>query len=263
MNEIDLEEMKNLQVAMLDEFSSFCDRHGLVYFLAGGTLLGAIRHKGYIPWDDDIDVAMPRADYERFLETFHQENYIIKSPYCDKSYYYPFAKVVDKRTLIIERSDENTNLGVYIDIFPIDSISKNKVKGYHIKRKIVELIMTSRMAQKDKKRGVFKRILIYLFRGILYKADLNKLAIKVDTIVRKYGREENKCELAGILVWGEGAREAVPKEFFEGYKEAQFESNTYKIPIKAHEYLTATFGDYMKLPPVEKRVRHDVKAFWK
>ena len=261
MKEMSLDEMKKVQLDMLDVFSEFCRINGLRYLLTGGTLLGAARHNGYIPWDDDIDVAMPRNDYERFLSEFKMEGFRTETPYINKNYYYPFAKLVNNHTRIYEHSDMDTSLGVYIDIFPIDYIPQTRIKKYYRIRKYYEFIMTCKMAERDKKRNRAKQIIIYLFSHIYKNTSLNKIAQRIDAMSKTYNY--NKSDMAGNLMWGYGAREIVRKDFFDQYTDIMFEKNYYKAPLSFHEYLTAIYGNYMELPPVEKRVlKHDVKAFW-
>ena len=153
MKDISLEELRKIQISILDEFSIFCEENKLNYLLTGGTLIGAVRHKGFIPWDDDIDVAMPRADYERFLSSFNVEGYRIITPYNNEKYVYPFAKLVNSKTRIIEHTDTDSDLGIYIDIFPIDYIPQKSIKSYYRKRKIFEFVMSCKMAEKKKNRS--------------------------------------------------------------------------------------------------------------
>ena len=100
MIKMDPAEIRRVQLQMMDVIDDFCRENQLNYFLDCGTLLGAVRHKGYIPWDDDVDISMYREDYEKFLRTFQKTGYSLKSPYNDQTYYYPFAKVCDDRTII-------------------------------------------------------------------------------------------------------------------------------------------------------------------
>ena len=120
----DIQELRQIQMGILDEVHRFCESHNLRYFLSSGTLIGAVRHKGYIPWDDDIDIYMPRKDYEEFLQIYHDENGVYRAinPQVESHYYYTFAKVVDLRTKMVETETEGYEIGVYMDIFPVDYV---------------------------------------------------------------------------------------------------------------------------------------------
>ena len=122
----DIHELRQIQMGILDEVHQYCEAHGLRYFLSSGTLIGAVRHKGYIPWDDDIDIYMPRKDYEQFLREFKgSEQFKLLNPAKEPHYYYTFAKVVDLRTRMVEDETEGFEIGVFMDIFPVDYVTDN------------------------------------------------------------------------------------------------------------------------------------------
>ncbi|MFR5682857.1 MAG: phosphorylcholine transferase LicD [Clostridia bacterium] len=123
-----LEEIKSIQLDILSQVANYCDRNGLRYFLAYGTLLGAVRHKGYIPWDDDIDIMMPRPDYMQFINSFNNEKCALRvgSHYLDKNYPYVIAKVYDTSTLCKENIDVEYSIGINIDVFPIDGLPETE-----------------------------------------------------------------------------------------------------------------------------------------
>ena len=133
MKKIDIVEAKKMMLDILKTVAKFCDENNLRYFIFYGTYLGALRHKGYIPWDDDIDIAMPRPDYEKFMEIFHAENLAVWTWRKDNKYLLPFAKVYDTRTEVHENADFGETFGVNIDIFPLDGLPK---KQSQIKRRV-------------------------------------------------------------------------------------------------------------------------------
>ena len=139
MREIcNLSEIKKIELDILRAFRSFCEKNSLRYFLAYGTLLGAVRHGGFIPWDDDIDVAMPRTDYERFLKEFRDERYEVYD-LSKKGYFYPFAKLCDTTTVLIEEMSVKNSIGVYIDIFPMDGIADNDQSQHSKAKRLMKL----------------------------------------------------------------------------------------------------------------------------
>jgi lipopolysaccharide cholinephosphotransferase len=115
----DIRELRQLQLAIMDDIHQFCEQNGIRYSLAGGTLIGAFRHQGYIPWDDDIDIYLMRSDYERFLKEYKDKNgrFQLLCPEQTEHYFYTFAKVIDTQTVMIEDETEGYEIGVYVDVF--------------------------------------------------------------------------------------------------------------------------------------------------
>lgn len=138
----DIKEMQQIGLLMLADVDKYCRENDITYFVGYGTLLGAIRHKGFIPWDDDIDIIMPREDYNKFIREYGNERYKVLSNEYTTDYYYNFAKVVDLKTYAIEhgRNVRIQDLGLYIDVFPIDHLKKNKGLSFNIFYKKVHLL---------------------------------------------------------------------------------------------------------------------------
>jgi len=260
MRTILLDELKQIQLEILKVFSKYCEDNNLTYFLFGGTAIGAVRHHGYIPWDDDIDVAMPRADYEKLISKGHIEDMILLTPYGNSDYIYPFAKLVNPHTVIQERASVSTDFGIYIDIFPVDNISKIDISKYYGYRKICEFLMTCKMAE-SKKRALIKQITISICRILLRPISLNYIARKIDKHAKTIS---NRTEaFAGNLVWGYGSREVMDASVFSQLVDIQFEHYSFKIMKRYDEYLRNIYGDYMEYPPEEKRVlKHAFTAYW-
>lgn len=131
-----MEELKSIQLGILKDVHDYCSSTNITYWLAYGTLLGAIRHNGYIPWDDDIDIAMPREHYEKFIQSYKKKNTVVYSCSNNKKYILHFAKVYDTRTILKEYANMNIETGVYIDIFPIDNVPDFKKQQDQLCRKI-------------------------------------------------------------------------------------------------------------------------------
>lgn len=265
MRKIELEELKQIQLQILDEVVAFCDKHQIRYFLMAGTLLGAVRHQGYIPWDDDIDIGMLREDYERFLELYSKEqgDYYIYTHRLKPKCTFPFMKVCLKNTLVKEEllgTDEE--YGINIDIFPIDSISSKD--GGEVVREILSLLRQRHLKVANLSAYWEKRDKLFLVRAILKGAlsfiSYEKIFTKIDLILQKEAKYSSTYK--GNILWGYGERELVNPNIFEKFVQVTFEGKQYLAPEKYDDWLTAVYGDYMQLPPAEKRVsNHTIEAF--
>lgn len=273
MREIELSELKNIQLNILKYIKKICDENGLRYYLCGGTLLGAIRHGGFIPWDDDIDIFMPIDDYKKFIKLFNEEkidtdNYILFNPYKDVRYQYLFSKLVDSRTILIE---ENTpqidNLGVNIDIFPLCGLPNNQEER-ELFIKLVEksykkFIKTDRSLwyySNKKYKRILKTIIKYPYYLLNRK---NNVKNQILQMMEKY--EFSKSEyVAFYFTIYNIEREITRKDVYCDVIKVKFEDDYFSAAIGYDEYLTNLYGDYMKLPPIEKRItHHDFKAYWR
>ncbi|MCR5400438.1 MAG: LicD family protein [Treponema sp.] len=265
---LDLKEIKEAELAILIEFDKFCKKNNLNYSIAYGTLLGAIRHKGFIPWDDDIDVLMPRPDYERFLEltAFNPITPTIETcgffP-CKTQVDYPFIKLIDMTTRVKETGRPKQFMGIWIDIFPMDGIPSDLKSQTKIMKKIFVLRRWFCSCSQD--FSASKNVLTFL------KRLLPKLALSIYGIKRlckkmdDYSKTRIPYEEASVVahtIWGaDGVRECLPKEGFEKTVDVEFEGHKFPAPSCWKENLTNLFGDYMQLPPEEKRVLHVFEAF--
>ena len=178
MRTITSDELRSIQLDLLQKTADFCEANGIRYFLCGGTLLGAIRHKGYIPWDDDIDIAMPRTDYDRFCMTFNQPNskYRVKSLSTHPDYNNAFAKVYDDRTMLKELHYKGIHFGVYIDVLPVDGVKDSaQIKKIMFLHKVLNTkkanyykrTLSKKRKQKEKLLKKPFRITKRIFRRIL------------------------------------------------------------------------------------------------
>lgn len=258
MRKIELDELKQLQLQILDEVVAFCNKHQIKYFLMAGTLLGAVRHQGYIPWDDDIDIGMLREDYERFLELYSKEQgeYYLYGYEVDKKHYYPFLKCCLKKTLMCEGLDKSYKYGVNIDIFPIDAISSQKASSLLKKieqvKRIYRLKNTSMVL--DSQKQSVKRILKNLVKKLL---SVTPASFPFNIIYFLLNQEKINTPIKkGNIIWGYGEVELVNPTIFDEMILLPFEGKQYSVPKKYDEWLTAIYGDYMKLPPIERRVTH-------
>ena len=261
------EESKQLQTELLLELASFCDRNGITYFLGYGTLLGAVRHKGYIPWDDDIDVWMPRPDYEKFCAFYKEQNqnprFAIVCPE-EKIARHTFLKMVDTRTLKIEDGVDYSNgtLGADIDIWKLDGAPSNE-KEYvkWCKRLRFAYLCFFGAVSKRGFGGFWRRTKLFLLK--LYAGKKEKWLKRSDKLHALYPYETCKYTSSAISLYNM-KNERFLKEWFDETVSLPFEGYELKAPKHYHEILTQKYGDYMRLPPEAQRVsRHENNVFWK
>lgn len=271
MEKITLEEIKSIELKLLLEFDYICQSNSFRYSLAGGTLLGAVRHKGFIPWDDDIDVIMPRPDYNKFIEH-------CKENFCDfqllsnstlDTYPYLYSKISDNKTILIEKvTDQNKeNRGVYIDIFPVDGLGSsikdaiNNFKRTSLKR---ELLVASLWKKwfRSKTRAWYVEPVRFILFCISRLANPMTLLRSVDLEIQRL--DFDSSDYCGCVCGAYREKEIMPREVFTEVMDMEFEGHMFKATKHYDKYLTQLYGDYMRLPPVEKRqTHHTFEAYWK
>jgi LPS biosynthesis protein len=267
MKKIEKEELHRIQIGILDYFAEFCDNHELRYWIDYGTLLGAIRHRGYIPWDDDIDVSMLRKDYERLMDCFNREGmgrYQFLCPEKDREYYYPFGKIVDTETVLYEMGEKGLKIGVYIDVFVVDYAPDDDVKLRKIfrKRDFYGRLRRYQLPLGQAKISA-KRIGVLGIQAILKFVPRQYFALKIIHNARKYTHAETKrvCDMTDPydkIHW------VVSRKLFEDFCEVEFEGKKYHAPAKYDKWLKILYGDYMKLPSKEEQsaAQHDIEAYY-
>lgn len=267
MKKIGNEELKIIQLEILKNVDAFCTTHGIKYFLAYGSAIGAIRHKGFIPWDDDIDIVMLRDDYERFVELYnHQPNsvYKVHAHNLDKQYPYPYAKIDNTLTIFEEEIKDMYKMGVNIDLFPIDKVPENtslQKKMYDRFDILYKLITLKRLPIK-KRRGVLKNCCLFIAHILLYPISFSKLVQMLERNALKY--RNIHTSLCSDVVWAYGSREINKLANWEKAIYVDFEDMKAPVPIGYDDYLSKVYGTYMKLPPKEKQItHHHYLAYWK
>lgn len=253
-------ELKRKLTAMLAWFHNFCLENDLTYYVLGGTALGAVRHEGFIPWDDDVDVGVPRADYER-LKTFAAEirantNFVLEFPLENKDFPYSFAKLYDTGTVLVENARKPIKRGIYLDVFPLDGVGNTKKEAVQLFNRVTRLMRVRSVytcVKKKRKFGV--NFLISLARCMpSFVISEDKLMKRLDRICKELPYED--CAYVGNLYGAWRAKEIAKKEWFGQPSLQKFEGLTVFAPRDCHSYLQHMYGDYMQLPPVEKRVTH-------
>lgn len=262
-----LQELQKKECYILSSIHNLCKENNIEYFIIGGTALGAVRHKGFIPWDDDIDIGMTRENYERFLELSPDalgNDFIIADRKYEKNCPFPYAKVRLKRTKFIEYVNygiKNISTGVYIDVFPFDKIPSD-VDLYKKQFKKVQKYAKHYVIKKQKNLGappqnfiqiiktIIRRVAYYTFKIIPDNFILKKLR-KEMTKYNKTNSQEYSC-----LFFPKLYTEYCKQETLYPLRDYEFENLIVKGPNDMDTYLTNHYGDYMKLPPPELRYGH-------
>lgn len=263
MKTIDSAELKRLQLNILDITASFCEKNGINYWLDSGTLIGAVRHKGYIPWDDDIDIGMLRDDYEKFSQSFNKLNnkYKFVCVENDDQYCLPFGKVLDTSTVLYEPDFSGRKMAVYIDVFVFDNAPEDDriVTKMYKKRDFLRACNIAHTQKHDYEKGIKRSLAFHVLHLVTKPFPTNFFAKKMSENAQKYHDVETG------LVGNFTAYSPVVcnKKVFDRFIESEFEGKKYKIPVGYDEWLRTFYGDYMKLPPEEKRIStHKYVAYY-
>lgn len=254
---IEVEELKKIQLEILKNVADFCEKNQITYFLQYGTLIGAIRHKGYIPWDDDIDIGMLRPDYEKFLATYNlsSDRYKVRDVSNSEQHMWAFSKVVDTNTILYEPDEHGVKSAVYIDVFVFDNASEDDKKRY--KKFMYSRRMTSlnniRARLWFSESGSFKKFIKKLIYPFL-------LVVPKNYFVKKIVKNAKKDTQIQTSLVGDFC-ERNPKLFYEREQfsetfKVEFEGEFFNVPKGYDGWLRKIYGDYMQLPPEKDRVSH-------
>lgn len=262
-------EIQLLELEILKEVIRISDENNLTYYIIGGSLIGVLRHKGFIPWDDDIDIGMPRSDYEKFIEICKKDingQYAIIDNSTDPKWFFNFAQIVNKKIKIKIETTENPRISnPWVDLFPIDGLPSDKKKRKRHFRKILHYRYLIQLAnienqvdQSRKDRPLRERLILKIFSTFKIKKFINSKNIlrKMKIALKTY--DFYQSEYAGNLLGRYREKEVVPKNYFGKPKKLPFEEIMVNVPEKYHELQTHLYGDYMSLPPKEKQVTHSI-----
>lgn len=258
----DLKEVQQIEFGMMLYLKDIAEKNDIKIMLGGGTLLGAVRHKGFIPWDDDVDMMLLRSDYEKLIDCIQKDSnsrYKVMTVYNTASYPHPFAKLIDTQTYIDQKNQlEIKGLGVAVDIFPIDAIPRGKYEVKHLfsfVSKKIEEISGLQDLNYHKVSGAFE-----------YWSKMARIKIKailIDKISSCFPMTSAQYVAAVMGKYGE--REIMKKEQMTQYTSLMFEGEAFLAPKGYRIYLTKHYGkDYMKLPPKStQRAQHQMNVYWK
>lgn len=256
LSETELKKLQSIETEMFRVFIEVCEKLNLRYYVLGGTLLGAVRHGGFIPWDDDIDLGMPRDDYEVFLReapSLLPSHLFLQNYRTDPEYCLNITKIRNTGTTFIEYESRQQDIchGVFIDIFPLDHYPDTAWAEllYKIKRRVLKVRIGKAFIWDDAPNPIKE----------LLKKPLDLIWPDVKAAVEDRERLFRSFSYSGMIAnfcgqWGE--KEIVPAQWYGEGVELTFEGLKVKAPKEYHKWLTQVYGDYMQLPPVEKRVTH-------
>ncbi|MBE6052127.1 MAG: LicD family protein [Clostridium sp.] len=256
LDEVSLKRLHKDLLVLLLEVDRVCRKHNIKYFLSDGTLLGAVRHNGFIPWDDDVDIHMLRAEYERFCEVCEEElnteKFFLQTQEIDKEYDWVYGKLRLKNTEFIRAGQEHLKqkTGIFLDIFPIDNMTENEMsqriidKVCNTCRRVLWAKVGAVSAEKAVSRMWFK-ILRLIPRSF---------SINIFNFFTKFYNKKNTSFLkSNNLVYRKGFKYVFKKEWYESSIDMEFEGHMLPVPVGYDKILSLTYGDYMKLPPKSER----------
>lgn len=262
MREISFEESKKIMINTLESIDKCCRENNIKYSLCWGTMIGAIRHQGFIPWDDDIDLMMPREDYNRFLAIYNDPEYGVYSPKITKNCIQIITKIYNKKTCVFLNNHSESHFGTWISIFPYDNAPDKNRKVWEMKRYFWMNIYHIKTSQKLVRQGLMRRFAKKMMKFLLIPFSSFWIYNRTESCLTKYNNQQTKH----VCIWYGGTYtwfRYFPKELFDVFIDVDFENIKSKIISGYDEFMRSTYGDYMKLPPEADRIpKHNYKAYY-
>ena len=259
LSKSELKQLQEIELELLIEFDRICEKYNLKYFLCGGSLIGAIRHKGFIPWDDDIDVSMPRKDYMKFLNVYKEEidskKYFLQARETDDKCYMLMAKLKRKDSIYSEKNSirDKKEKCIWLDIFPVDNIKNNSIisRLRYFRVYSLKTILAYKTGYLSDANTRLKKIILLIVKFVSIFYSINGLNKKLDNIIFRDSDKDTKyvASFAGTYL----GKEIVEKRLIKDIIKVDFEGKKFNAPKNYDEYLRHYYGDYMQLPPKEKR----------
>lgn len=267
MKELSTEELRAYQLQILGEVDHWCRAHHLAYFIAKGTLLGAVRHHGYIPWDDDIDLVMKREEFERFLREFNRDRTDeLEVLHCSivPDFPYEFAKIHLKNTRVVEDIDRPYNLGINIDLFVLDYVDLDSLPKLCRKVRFLQHIISwkNMLGNRDRKRVWYKRAAVSAVKGLTRWIPMRWCTRTINAVAAESSRRADRKWLTKICQMPFTGKEILEADWFDETAEYDFEGLKVQGPANYDGVLSTWFGAYRELPPAEEQVTHHrMKAY--
>lgn len=267
MKRIYLEGLKRIQLDVLQAVHEFCVENDIKYSLGCGSMLGMIRHKGYIPWDDDIDIYLLRKDYNKLISSFpkkYKGNYEIDSLERNQDCERPYAKAYDIRTIVEEEAELSYKIGVNIDVYPIDKVPEdfNDWKHYNALRRFIQRLYELKLIKINNKRSLYKTVILILGKILLLPISKQRLVSYVSSFAQKYNHTDSQKVFE--CVQGMLQKRPFSYSLFDKLELMPFEDRMFYGFGDYDKYLSNAYGNYMQLPPEEKRIsHHNIVAYWK
>lgn len=261
-------EIQLLELEILKYIINICDQNNLTYYMIGGSLIGVLRHKGFIPWDDDIDIGMPRPDYEKFIEIFKSQKkveYSILDNSSSPTWFFNFIQVVNTKINICIETTKNPRYShPWVDVFPLDGLPDDKIKRKkHINkvlyyRYLIQAANIDNQVDNNRDRPLKERIVLRIIKYLNLWRLINskKILLKMDKHLKKY--DFYQSNYAGNLLGRYREKEVVPTNYFGLPKQLPFENIKVNVPNNYHDLQTQLYGDYMTLPNKDKQVSHSI-----
>jgi len=259
--ELSLEVIRNKEIEILNHLDEFCKENGIRYYLSNGTLLGAVKYKGFIPWDDDVDVVLLRKDYDRLVSLYKDSKYILLESSRVRGFKYPFAKLSDSETVLCEKGVNNgVELGVNIDVFPLDFAGSDYSRAKKIansSHRLSMLLIFAKSKININPDYSFLKNLFFMIIGMVAKLLPESVYIECINALSLMHRNQESSKYISSLTWSVyKGREVVRTELFKNSVEVDFEGKKYPAPEGYDEYLRSLYGDYEADPPKDKQVSH-------